>query len=404
MNIPFTKRYAPKHTKDVIGQDAPILKLKDFVNNFKKQKKKAMFISGPVGCGKTVAVQAIANELNYELLEINASDTRNSAAIESIVGAAIHQASFFHKGKIIMIDEAEGITGTQDRGGLTTLADLIDQTAFPIIIISNDAYDHKFSGIRKKCAVLDFNPLTVEDVFKIIKQIAEKEKIQAEDDILRTISRRSAGDSRAAITDLQVLAVQGKITREEIDALSYREKEDTMQDALIKVFKNSDPLIAIDAFERVDEQQDKLMLWVDENLPLEYTKREDLAMAYNFLSKADIFQKRIIKRQDWRFLVYINALITAGVAVSKTEKNRTPIDYKQTSRILKMWIMNNKYAKRKSIALKIAEKTHCSLHDAIQSSVPYIKVIFQKNKKMSEKLTDEFEFDQEEVEWLERKV
>ena len=402
MNIPFTKRYAPKSTKDVIGQDQPILKLKDFVNNFKKQKKKAMFITGPVGCGKTVAVQSIANELNYELLEINASDTRNAAAIESIVGAAIKQASFFHKGKIIMIDEAEGITGTQDRGGLTTLADLIDQTAFPIIIISNDAYDQKFSGIRKKCVILEFNPLTVEDVFKIIKNITEREKIQATDDILRTISRRSAGDARAAITDLQVLSVGKKITKEEIEALSYREREDTMQGALIKVFKNSDPLIAINAFERVDEQQDKLMLWVDENLPLEYKNPADLAMAYNFLSKADIFQKRIIKRQDWRFLVYINALITAGVAVSKTEKNRTPIDYKQTSRILKMWIMNNKYAKRKSVALKIAEKTHCSLHDAIQSSVPYFKVIFQKNKKMSQKLADEFQFDEEEVEWLEK--
>lgn len=402
MNIPFTKRYAPKRIVDVIGQDAPILKLKDFINNFKKQKKKAMFITGPVGCGKTVAVQAIANELNYELLEINASDTRNSAAIESIVGAAIHQASFFHKGKIIMIDEAEGITGTQDRGGLTTLADLIDQTAFPIIIISNDAYDQKFSGIRKKCVVIDFNPLTVDDVFKIIKNIKERENIQAEDDILRTIARRSAGDSRAAITDLQVLSVGNKITKEEIDALSYREREDTMQDALMKVFKNSDPLIAIDAFERVDEQQDKLMLWVDENLPTEYKNPADLAMAYDFLSKADIFQKRIIKRQDWRFLVYINALITAGVAVSKTEKNRTPIDYKQTSRILKMWIMNNKYAKRKSVALKIAEKTHCSLRDATQSSVPYFKVIFQKNKKMSQKLADEFQFDEEEVEWLER--
>lgn len=402
MSIPFTKRYAPKSTDEVIGQDAPISKLRDFVTNFKKQKKKAMFITGPVGCGKTVAVQSIAKEFNYELLEINASDTRNTAAIESIVGNAIKQASFFHKGKIIMIDEAEGITGTEDRGGLTALADLIEQAAFPIIIIANDAYDQKFSGIRKKCAVLDFNPLTVGDVFRIIKTIAENEKIQVTDDILRIISRRSAGDARAAITDLQVLAIGGKITREEIEALSYREKEDTMQDALIKVFKNSDPLIAIDAFERVDEQQDKLMLWVDENLPEEYKNPKDLAMAYNFLSKADIFQKRIIKRQDWRFLVYINALMTAGVAVSKTEKNRTPIEYKQTSRILKMWIMNNKYAKRKSIAQKIAEKTHCSLYDAIQSSVPYFKVIFQKNKVMSQKLADEFEFDLEEVEWLEK--
>jgi len=401
-NIPFTKKYSPKTIKDIVGQDEPVSKLKDFVTNFKKQKKKALFITGPVGCGKTAAVQALANELNYELVEVNASDTRNAEAIENIVGNAVKQASFFFKGKMILVDEAEGITGTNDRGGLTTLADIIDITTFPIILVANDAYDHKFSNIRKKCSVLDFNPMAIEDVFKIIKHISEKEKIQTTDEILRTIARRTGGDARAAVTDLQVLSAGGKITKEEIENLAYREKEDSMQDALIKIFKNSDPQIAMHAFDRVEEDQNKLILWVDENLPSEYKKPEDLAMAYDFLSKADIFQKRIIKRQDWRFLVYINDLITGGVAVSKTEKNKTPVEYKQTSRILKIWIMNQKYAKRKSIAEKIAAKTHCSRSEAIQSSVPYVKAIFQKNKKMAATLTDEFEFDDEEVEWLEK--
>jgi len=402
MDIPFTKKYAPKTTKEIIGQDEPVSKLKNFVVNFRKQKKKALFIEGPVGCGKTAAVQALAKELNYELLEINASDTRNAEAIERIVGNAIKRQSFFFKGKIILIDEAEGITGTEDRGGLSTLSDLIEQTTFPIIIIANNAYEQKFSSIRKKCSILDFKALSVDDVFKLIKSISEKEKINATDDALRTIARRVAGDARAAITDLQVLGTNKKITREEIEALAYREKEELMQDALLRIFKNSDPEIAVHAFDRVDEEQDKLILWVDENLPYEYRKPEDLAKAYDYLSRADIFQSRIMKRQDWRFLVYVNDLMTGGVAVSKSEKNRNPVEYKQNSRLLSIWIMNQKYAKRNSIAQKIAEKNHCSVKEALQSTIPYIKIVFQKNKKLAGKIADEFGFDEDEIEWLER--
>lgn len=398
--IPFTKKYLPKTSKEIIGQDEPISKIIRFIENFKSQKKRCMFVNGPVGCGKSSAVSAIANELNYELLEINASDTRNAAAIEEIVGNAMKTKSFFFKGKVIMVDEAEGISGTKDRGALTTVAKLLEKTSCPIILIANDAYDQKFSGIRKKCEVVDFNDLSVDDIFNIIKNISEKEKIQSDETILRTIARRVGGDARAAVTDMQILGVSGKISREETSAMDYREKEDSMQDALIKIFKNSDPLIAISAFERVNEAQDKLMPWVDESLPIEYKNPKDLARAYNFLSKADIFQRRIMRRQDWRYLVYINALMTAGVAVSNDERSKTPIGYKQSGRFLSIWIMNQKYAKRKSIGEKIAEKTHCSISEAIQDTVPFLKPMFEKGK--GKEIAEELGLDSEEIAWLKK--
>lgn len=400
MESPWTKKYCPTNTSEVVGQEEAVNKLKDFVVNFSKQKKKALFIYGPVGSGKTCSVQALAKELNYELLEINASDTRNSAAIEQIVGNAVKQKSFFYKGKIILIDEAEGITGTKDRGGLSTLAKIMKDSTFPIVIAANDAHDQKFSGFRKNCMLLQYKNLETDDIAKILKKVVEKEKIQTKEDYLRTIARRVGGDARAAITDLQILGADKKITEDEISALSYREKEESMQDALVKIFKNSDPKIAVGAFNRVSESQDKLILWVDENLPYEYKNPEDLALAYHYLSEADIFQSRIIRRQDWRFLVYINSFLTSGVAVSKTEKNKTLIQYKQTTRLLKIWMANQKYAKRKAIAAKVAEHTHTSTSEALQNTVPYLQIIFQKNKKMAEAIAEELDLDDEETAWL----
>src|SRR3989338_10761699 len=105
---PWTLKYAPKNAKEIIGQDDVIAKLKEFITNFKKSRKKALIIYGPTGCGKTSVAYAIANEVNCEILETNASDVRNKEQIESVVGSASKQMSLFYRSKIILIDEIDG--------------------------------------------------------------------------------------------------------------------------------------------------------------------------------------------------------------------------------------------------------------------------------------------------------
>jgi replication factor C large subunit len=398
---PWVKRYEPKTLNEIEGQERGVAKLKDFVANFSKQRKKALIIYGAVGCGKSAAVKALANDLNCELLEINASDTRNAEAIESIVGNALKQRSFFFKGKIIMLDEIDGISGQEDRGGVSVLAKLIENSAYPIIMVANDPFDKKFSELRTRAELVEFEVLNSLHVFNVLKKIAEKEKIEFEEMALKMLSRRAGGDLRAAINDLESMAGGGKLTKEMIEVLSEREKTESVIQGLTKVFKTTDPLVAIDAFERVDEDREKLILWLDENLPKEYTKPHELAKAYHYLSLADIFGRRIMRRQDWRYLVYINSFLTAGVAVSKDKKYDHFVGYRPTTRILKLWQANMKYQKRKAIAEKVALKTHCSTKKALQDTLPYLKVIFEKNKKEAEKIGNFLDLDKEEVKWLE---
>jgi len=61
---------------------------------------------------------------------------------------------------------------------------------------------------------------------------------------------------------------------------------------------------------------------------------------------------------------------------------------------------NIKHQKRKSIASKIAEKTHTSSRRALQDTLPYLSLIFKKNKELSGKIAQEFELDKDEIEWL----
>jgi len=398
---PWTKKYQPKNASEIKGHDKALLELKNFILNFKNQKKKAALIYGSSGIGKTCSVYALADDLNYEVFELNASDFRNKNMIESRLGSAIMQRSLFSNNKIILVDEIDGLAGKQDRGGVSTLTKLIDKSIFPIIMTATNPYDKKLNALRKKANLIHFHTLNYLSVFSVLKNICNKEKIKFNEDTLKSLARHVGGDVRSAINDLQTLTHEKKeLKNEDLNELSDRNRTENMLSALMKVFKTTDIDIAIRAFENVEEDIDKQLLWIDQNLPVEYQKPEDLARAYDYLSKADVFKGRIRRWQHWRFLVYVNALISAGVAVAKDEKYKGFTSYKPTTRILKLWRANMKYQKRKSIASKIAEKTHTSSKRALQDTLPYLTVIFKKNKKIAGQIAQEFELDKDEVEWL----
>ena len=228
------------------------------------------------------------------------------------------------------------------------------------------------------------------------------ENIIYRDDVLKTLARRSGGDARAAINDLQILTgAEKKLEKDAIDELAERNKLDSILNALVRIFKTTDPDIAVTAFNNVNEDLNKCFLWVDENLPKEYTKAADLARAYEKLSRADVFRGRIRRWQHWRFLVYVNALLTAGVAVSKDSKNKQFIPYKPTGRILKMWWAKQKSMKKKAIAEKLAKKTHSSTKEQIKT-IDYFKQIFKNDKEMAKKIANYLNLDREEVAWLKK--
>lgn len=400
--LPFTRKYCPKTTKEIYGQDSALKGLKDFISNYKQQKKKSALVYGLSGTGKTCSVYAIAKELDLEVLEVNASEFRNKDGINQKVGSAVHQHSLFSKGKIILVDEVDGLSGKEDRGGIQALCELIETTTFPIILTATNPWDNKFSTLRKKSVLVEFQLLGYLDIFKALKHICVGEKIDVSDEILKALARRAGGDCRAAINNLQALSEEKKaVTKEDIDELAERDREESIINALLKIFKTTDPKIAITAFDNVKEDLNEQFLWLDENLPLEYEKPEDLARAYDKLSKADIFNRRIKRWQHWRFLVYINALLTAGVAVSKDEKYNKFVGYKPTGRLLKLWWAKQKSMKKKAIAAKIAEHTHSSAREVLKD-IEYFKVIFRKNKEMSKAISDELELGKEEVDWLKK--
>lgn len=389
----WVEKYRPKNLKEIQGHDKSLSELKLFVQDYKKG---AALIHGKTGSGKTCSVYALAKELNLEVLEVNSSDVRNKEKINSIVGHSSKQMSLFNKKKLLLIDDIDALSGRKDRGCIQALAKIVSESKFPIVLTAENPYERKLSGLRRKCRVIEFSTLSYPSVFNILKKICKDEKIKYDEAVLKDLARRSGGDARAAINDLQIVCATKKVL-ESLDELGEREKKDSITNALKLIFKSKNPKNVLDAFNKTDLNLDECLLWLDENLPKEY-QGYDLFNAYDCVSKSDVFKGRIRRWQHWRFLVYINTLLTAGVALAKKEKYSQFVSYKPTSRILKLWKAKMKNAKRNAIAEKIAKKTHASTKRVLDDTLPYLKFIFKKKK--GQDIIDELELSEEEVGWL----
>jgi len=396
----WTEEYKPSSLKEIYGQNDAIKKLRNFISYFERQKKKAALLYGPSGSGKTALIYALASELGYKVVDLNASDFRNKEQVNKIVGQAIKQQSLFAKGKLILIDEIDGLSGITDRGGMIALLRLIASTKFPIILTANDILQENLNKIISKSELIQLNRLSYVDITKILRKICSRVMLKIEEKILKEIAIRANGDARAAINDLQIVATAQKaqISKEDVVMLGKRKKDVNISDALRVVLKSKEPAAkVIDAFEDVNLNLDDCFLWLDENLPFEY-KEGSLAKAYEALSKADIFRGRIKRWQHWRFLVYVNALMTEGVALAKEKASTEFFSYKRPSRILQMWIAKQKNAMKKAIASKLAKTTHCSQKKAF-AEMPYLQITC-RNKKMLDNIAKELKLTADEVDYL----
>lgn len=393
----FTHKYTPKNSHQIFGQDKAVAELKDFILNYKNKKYKAALLHGPIGNGKTSSVYALAKELDYDLLEINSSDLRNEASMKGFLGSALGQQSLFMRPKIVLVDEIDNISGRDDRGCLPALIKEISCSTFPVILTANELEDSKFKPLKKACQLIEFHKLQYRSIAHALSWVAEQEGIKVEEKAVNSLARQVDGDLRSALIDFQISSVGKSFAFEDVGKLSDRKRTQSIMNALTLIFKSSSVEHALPALQDVDLELKEVIFWLDANLPKEYLDAKSLARAYEWLARADVFQGRIIRRQHWRFLAYMNDLLTAGISSAKEKKNTEPAYYQPTMRFLRMWQANMKWAKKKEIAAKLAGKTHASQKAALQQ-LPYLQAIFRGGAE--ESIINELDLSEEEVEWL----
>ncbi len=387
---PLCEKYRPKKLSDIKGQDEAVRKALFFVQNYKQQKKKALLLYGPRGSGKTSLAIALAGQTGSELVEFNASDARNKKIIDETLKNTVSQMSLFARQKIILFDEVDGLSGTKDRGGIQALIDIMKKSPYPIILTANDVWSKKLSSVRRYCLLAELKSLSAKTVLEVLNNVCEIEGIPFEKEALNALARRSGGDLRGCLVDLQTLS--SGVTTSSLQAVFYRRQAQSVFDALRRILKGRDAFLARGSIDDIDEDIDSLMLWIKDNMPLEYSDPDDRLRAFDFLSRADVFKGRIMRYQHWRFLVYVIDLMTAGVCIAKKKKYKGFVQYKKPDSLLTMWKAKQSYARRESIIDKIP--VHAS-RKSIRQDLCFLARIL---------LDDNFaDLSPDELEWLSKK-
>jgi len=400
----WTVKHKPKSLAEVIGNKETIQKFVDWIKSWDKgaPKKRAAFLYGPPGIGKTVTVEAFAYDFQMELVEKNASDYRTEDAINHFAGLASQYGSLFGWKRIVLLDELDGLTGTADKGGVKAITDIVKTAQCPIVLIANNAYDPRFSNLRSYCLLIEFKKPPAGEVTKHLKRICISEGIQADEEALKFIAQRSGGDVRSAVNDLQALA-QGKkkLTYEDVSWLGYRDRQDTIFNVLRMIIYGRTCLSAKQAVDMADMDIDMLFEWIYENAPEHLTDPHDLARAMDALSMADVYRGRIRTTQDWSFTRYVIDYMTAGVAMARQNtKAHGWIPFKFPARIQMLSRSKAERAMQISIGHKIKRKCHISANRASKEILPFLRIIFKNNVDMAAGLAKWLDLDGEMVEYL----
>lgn len=368
--------YQPKSLKEIIGSKAALQSIKYFLSSYKtryKDRKKALFIYGQTGTGKTAMVIAAAEEFGFELFLINWEANEETI---SKISAATRQKSLFGKPKLLLIEDFE-----ESEKNYAKLQCIIDNTAFPIIITTTTSNEQIISQSKlKNCIYAKLEGPSYGELFALLKSIAEKEGIKHEDAALKNIARINAPDIRASIIDL----ITNKDNPKEY-LNNTRDQSQEIKHILSLVFTIKD-LENFNSWNIWNIDLEEYMHWLDENMPKEYSPLE-IKKAYPYISKADRYLGRIKKTQEFSYIRYASVLLTSGIALSKSKNENTTTrqdinhcaqkgmqQYTRPSRFLKLYLHKrfNPY-KAKTISL-ISKLTHSSLSKAARE-YPYIKFI-----------------------------
>ena len=397
----WADKYEPKKLKEFAGQNKQLGKLESWYDGWSPGDD-ALLLHGPPGDGKTSSVYAMARSKDLELFEVNASDDRNKKDIKELAGSASKQRSLLGQDKIILIDEVDGLSGNKDRGGVSAIIDVIKNSSFPVVLTANDPYDSKLRSLRNYCKLVDFGKVHLSSMTARLSQICEEEGVEAERELLKRIARKNSGDMRSAINDLEAIARgRDKITKDDLEALGYRQRDKDVFEVLKVIFKTMTAKTAKDMASDSGKDPDELFWWIEENVPNEYKKKGDVAKAFDELSKADLFKTRIRRRQNWSLMKYYIGLMTSGVALAKEDKYGGFTKYQPPQRLKRYGRSKGQRKKLDSICEKLGEKLHLSSSKIRLEYFPLFNWLLERNDETRDYLEHGLGLKEDEIEAIE---
>ncbi|HUK85282.1 MAG TPA: replication factor C large subunit [Candidatus Acidoferrum sp.] len=379
----WVEKYRPKKIEDIIGNEEAKATFIEWLKS-KRKTKKAVLLYGSPGVGKTALVNAASKEFGFTIIEMNASDTRSEKAVNAVAKPATSYLALDtftaeSKGNLLFLDEVDGITGNEDRGGVSAIIDIVEKAMVPVIMAANDPDVDKLRPLKKVCLLIRFHQIRLPLIITLLQKICLLEHVKSDFEALEHIAQNSKGDVRSAINDLQSLSGENHVlTLQDTMTLAPRNKDISMDETLRGFFSAKSVEEASSLLFRSSVDYDEFIMSISDNLPRRYANPDELAVAYDYVSQADLFRGRI-GTEYWHLLKYFfNDLSKAASVAPESYK---PFEFiSPPIRIITLFWTKGKRTMLNGICGKIGGQCHVSISKAKHEFVPFIKIILQKQK------------------------
>ncbi|MFQ6131380.1 MAG: DNA polymerase III subunit gamma/tau [Armatimonadota bacterium] len=234
--VPLTLKYRPQQFDEVVGQRHVSQTLMNAVAS--DRLVHAYLFAGPRGTGKTSTARLLAKAVNCErgptptpcnecsictsireghaldIIEIDAASNRGIDEIRDL-REKVKYSPAQCRAKVYILDEVHMLTKEAFNALLKTLE---EPPAHAFFVLATTEPHKVPPTILSRCQRFDFRLIPSPEIEELLRQVAEQEGIQADEEALESISRAAGGAARDALSilDQTVAFSEDTITLEDV--------------------------------------------------------------------------------------------------------------------------------------------------------------------------------------------
>ncbi len=371
--------YRLSSSADILGNADSVSTIRNYLRNFwNGGSRKPLIVYGPTGTGKSTSVRLVANEEHLNLVELNASDYRDSKSIGARALPALQTRSLFGIGNVILFDEIDELSVRHDRGASAIILSIIKEPRSPIIFIATDMWDQRITFLRNRTAPVGFKKPSQAEISGMLRKISKDMGMEISERTIVWIAKMCNGDVRSAINDLYVM--EGA-SDDDVDIIGVRDKKSDVFTTLDRVFLSHTIAAPMRAVMNSDVDKDMLTSWIDENIPNRYYDTVSIHKAYDMLALSTSYSSRATRSGYYTFWRYMSTAMSAGVSMAKERGCITTKRYAFPSVIKALSASKTDRSSMYTIAQKLKHRLHANTRNILSDYLPLLSKIINRADK-----------------------